>query len=322
MKKEKYIKIPFVKTPLFPLVYGTMNSALGPNKKTYAFLDEVLETGINVFDSARIYWNSERTLGNWMESRGNRDRVILITKGAHPAVTGRKRVTPAAVKKDLQKSLALLKTDHIDIYFLHRDDPEQAAGPLVEVLNELHGKGKIDAFGASNWTHRRLEEANEYAYKHNLIPYSVSSPYFGLAEQSGEPWGGGSVSLAGPGEKDARLWYRENRMPLFAYSSLAMGLMSGRIQSRDYPQGRKLLGKNGFRGYGSRENFERLRRAEELAERKKAQVAQIALAWMMNQPMTVLPIITTSNLNRLKSNIKSLEISLSPEEEAYLNLED
>ena len=319
---KKTFKIPNVDKAVFPLVFGTMNSALAPNEKTYQFLDGVLNAGINTFDTARVYWNSERTLGNWMESRQNREKLVLIAKGAHPSFTGRGRLSSGAVKKDLQKSLSLLKTEYIDIYFLHRDDPSQPVGPLVETLNELHDQGKIKAFGGSNWTHRRLAEANEYARNHNLIPFSVSSPNFGVAEQCGEPWGGGSVSLSGPKEKDARDWYEKNAMPLFAYSSLAMGLLSGKIKSSDFPNARKLLGKHGYRGYGSRENFERLRRIEEIAEKKSVQVVQIALAWMMHQPMTVLPIFTTASLERVKKNIESLEISLSPGEEKYINLEE
>ncbi len=79
----------------------------------------------------------------------------------------------------------------------------------METFNAMHEEGNIGAFGASNWTHTRIEEANEYAYKHNLIPFSVSSPNFCLARQIEDPWGGGCVNISGPENIEARAWYEK-----------------------------------------------------------------------------------------------------------------
>lgn len=76
-----------------------------------------------------------------------------------------------------------LGENYIDIYLLHLDDPDVDVAVPVEVMNALHAEGKIGAFGGSNWTHQRIEEANEYAYRRGLIPFTVSSPNFGLADQ-------------------------------------------------------------------------------------------------------------------------------------------
>ncbi len=73
--------------------------------------------------------------------------------------------------------------NYIDIYLLCRDDPDVDVAVPVEVMNALHAEGKIGAFGGSNWTHQRIEEANEYAYRRGLIHVTVSSPNFGLADQ-------------------------------------------------------------------------------------------------------------------------------------------
>ena len=133
--------------------------------------------------------------------------------------------------RSFAESSQYLKTDFIDIYLLHRDDPEIEAGVAVEILNALYAEGKIGAFGGSNWTHQRIEEANEYAYKHSLVPFSVSSPNFGLADQICDLWGGGCVSISGSAHKEAREWYCRNQMPVIAYSSLGRGLFSGRVKS-------------------------------------------------------------------------------------------
>ena len=85
-----------------------------------------------------------------------------------------------------------------------------------KMCDAMHEEGNIGAFGASNWTHTRIEEANEYAYKHNLIPFSVSSPNFCLARQVEDPWGGGCVNISGPENQEARAWYEKNQMPVAA----------------------------------------------------------------------------------------------------------
>ena len=100
-------------------------------------------------------------------------------------------MTDFDILHDAHNSLAKLKTNHLDIYMLHRDDPSVPVGPIVDVLNRLYDEGKIGAFGGSNWTVERTEEANNYALKHGLQPFTVASPNFGLADQLGDPWGGG-----------------------------------------------------------------------------------------------------------------------------------
>ena len=101
---------------------------------------------------------------------------MLLSKGAHPT-DYRQRVTPYDIDSDLAETLAELDTDYLDIYLLHRDNPELPVGPIVEKLNEHQAAGRIRIFGGSNWTHQRLEEANEYAYAHNLTPMTVSSEF-------------------------------------------------------------------------------------------------------------------------------------------------
>lgn len=317
-----YAEIPYVNKPISRFLFGTAIPSMTSGADCGALLDQVYGNGITAFDCARNYGLAEKSLGDWVESRGLRDKVILLTKCAHPDVLGRKRVNEKCVRKDFEKSAQFLKTAYIDIYLLHRDDPEVEAGEIIELFNAMYEEGKIGAFGGSNWTHHRIEEANEYAYKHNLIPFTISSPNFGLAHQAQDPWGGGCVTITGAENADAREWYRSCQMPVLCYSSLARGLFSGKLQASDAGHAGDVLDRAGMRGYGFPENFERLRRCELIARQKGCSVPQIALAWIFHQKLNAFAIVSASGIDRMTENLKALSVSLSEAECSYLNLEN
>ena len=150
----------------------------------FSFMDAVLEQGCTTFDTAHVYGggDNERSVGRWVRERGVRDRVVILGKGAHHN-QDRQRVTPYDITSDLHDSLARFQFDYIDLYLLHRDDPSQPVGPIVEILNEHKRAGKINAFGGSNWSVSRIQEANAYAETHGLEGFTASSPNFSLAEQ-------------------------------------------------------------------------------------------------------------------------------------------
>lgn len=315
-----YITIPHVEKPVSRILFGTAMEPFTMGGDDNALLDAIYDLGINTFDLARNYMMAEYAFGNWLEARQLRDQVVILSKCGHPSIFGRKRLNEADMRKDLAKSCGYLHTDYIDIYLLHRDDPETAVGDVVEIFNAMHAEGRIGAFGASNWTHQRIAAANEYAYAHNLIPFSVSSPNFGLADQVQDPWGGGCVTISGPENEPARQWYRESQMPVIAYSSLGRGLFSGKLKSADCDHADQILDATAMKGYGYPENFERLRRCERLASLKGATVPQIAMAWIFKQNMNTLAVVSTSKPERMQENIDALKIGLSPAELLYLDL--
>lgn len=316
----KYKTIPYVDKKVSQIFYGTATADFIAGKEENDLLDAVYDMGINTFDLARNYGNAEKSFGLWLDRRQNRDDLVILSKGGHPAPDGEKRLNEREIRKDLAVSTELLHTDYIDIYLLHRDDPEKEAGEFVEILNALHAEGRIGAFGGSNWTHRRLEEANEYAYKHSMVPFTVSSPNFGLADQVADPWGWGCVSISGPENEEARKWYRRENMPIIAYSSLAHGFFSGKLKSSDAARESEILDPVAIRGYSSRENYERLRRCEELARKKDAAVPQIAMAWLLSQDLNTFAVVASLKRERMEQNIAALDISLTEEERNYLDL--
>ncbi|HHX63326.1 MAG TPA: aldo/keto reductase, partial [Chloroflexi bacterium] len=158
----EYGTIPGINKPVSRLLLGTMIITADEQERSNALLDAALAHGGNALDTAHVYagGNSERAIGAWMEARGNRDEVVIVSKGCHPN-RDRRRVSPHDLTSDLMDSLARLRTDYIDLYLLHRDDVDVPVSVIVDTLNEHHAAGRIHAFGGSNWTHTRLQEANE-----------------------------------------------------------------------------------------------------------------------------------------------------------------
>ena len=317
-----YKNIDGIALPVSRIVFGTATPAMQEGQDATELLDAVAAGGVNCFDTARIYGMAEKSLGDWMSRRGNRDQLVIVDKGAHPLPdTVVPRVTPAAIEADIARSLSLLQTDYVDIYMLHRDDPTKPVGPIVEVLNDLRERGKLKLFGVSNWSVTRIEAANAYAYEHDLEPFSVSSPNYGLAEQVLDPWGGGCVSISGPSEAENRRWYQSSGMAVFAYAVLAHGLLSGKVRSDALSDVEKVLDSFAIRGYCCRQNYERLRRTEQIAQKHGCTVAQAALAWVLAQPLEVFAQVSASTPERFASNLGALEVELTEEEQKYMALQ-
>ena len=304
--------------PVSRILFGTAMQPFQSGGDGKELLDEMFSLGINTFDTARVYGGSEKSLGEWIRSRNLRNKVVIFSKGGHPAGPV-KRISEKAIRRDLETSLEELGTDYIDIYLLHRDDEKIPAGEIVEWLNALHKEGKIGAFGGSNWTHERIARANDYAKAHGLLPFTASSPYLGLADSVCDVWGG-CVSAAGPSGAKERAWYRQTQMPLIAYSAMARGFFSGKFTYATRDSMKKVLDRFAVKGYASEENFERLKRAEELAAQKGATAAQISLAWLYHQDINAFAAISTSSKERMSQNIAALSLELTKEECAWLNL--
>jgi len=318
----EYGSVPGIGKKVSRLVMGSMVFGAEGEKyeNTCKLLDGFVAVGGNCIDTARVYGrgSSEQAFGNWVKERGNRDDLVVIGKGAHhDSQTFERRVTPAAIDQDIATSLREMQLDYMDIYLLHKDDPDVEVGPIVECLNRHVTAGHIRAFGGSSWHHSRLQAANEYARERGLIPFHVSSPNLALAVPN-EPMWAGCVYV--PGDDEAYQWYSRTRMPLFAWSSQARGFFSGRYA----PDRRDIEGmdpQNVIRTYYSDDNWERYRRAEELARAKGVTIAHIVLAWVINQPLKVFALFGPATVGELQDSLGALEVKLSEPELAWLNLQ-
>lgn len=317
-----YKHIQGVEKNISPIFFGTASPEFIKGTDQSDLLNSALRAGINAFDTARNYGLAEKALGLWLRKENVREQIVILSKCAHPNILGRKRVNETDIRKDFAKSTEYLGTDYIDIYLLHRDDTSVDVSVAVEVLNAMHAEGKIKAFGVSNWSCNRIQAANDYALKHNLLPFTISSPHFSLARQQADPWGGGCVSITGTENQDSRDWYMQNQMPILAYSALGRGILSGKLKSEDAIHADQLLDEAAMKGYGCQDNFVRLQRCEELAAKKGSTVAQLAMAWLYHQPMNTFSVVTMSSAKRLQENIDALSLDLSDQECRYLNLEE
>lgn len=317
----RYGSIPGVGDRVSRIVLGTNTFSFDREEMAFSVLDAFVAAGGTTIDTAHIYRNgeSEQVIGRWLKARGNRDGLVLTTKGAHPKVDMRDpfasdwapRVTPTAIAEDLAESLESLGVDSVDLYFLHRDDPTQPVGPIVESLNEQRAAGRIHAFGASNWTHQRIEEANDYAQSRGLQGFVASSPQLSLAV----PLRGtmpGTLSISG--DRAALDWYRHHAVPVLAWSSQAGGFFASPLAPGSPDLSPRL------RNYDRPENWERWRRVRELSARLGATPAQVALAWVLCQPFDTYAVIGVTQAHHLEDALGALDVGLSVDEVDWLDL--
>jgi aryl-alcohol dehydrogenase-like predicted oxidoreductase len=313
-----YGAVPGLSKPVSRLVQGTVMVRSDSWESSVQLLDGVFELGCNTFDTAHGYGqgDNERTFGRWVAERGLREQIVIIGKGAHHN-QDRQRVTPFDITADIFDSLARLRTSYIDLYLLHRDDPGVPVGPIVEVLNEHLSAGRIRAFGGSNWSHLRLQAANEYAAAHGLAPFVASSPNFSLAVQYKEPWEN-CVTLTGEQNEAARRFYGETQMPLFTWSSLAGGFFSGRFQPDNLDTFTAYLDKLCVESYCYADNFARYTRAEKLAAQYGVSTPQLALAYVFSQPWNLFALVGCANRAEFATNAAALDLRLTPAELQWL----
>jgi len=318
----QYGRVEGVDKKISRLVLGTM--IINTTKKTESFelLDEAVELGWNTLDTAYVYCggDSERVIGQWMQERGNREQMVIIGKGAAGNADRKRRLTPFDISHDLYDTLARLQTSYVDLYILHRDDPNQPVGPIVEALNEHISKGRIRAIGGSNWTSERLEAANEYAYAHHLVPFRASSPNFSLAEQVVNPWADSDVTLSGNKGKKEREWHQKSQIAVFSWSSMARGFWSGRFNRQTFSAVKENLDPWCVKAYCHETNFARLDRVEALSAFYHVTVPQIAVAYIMHQSLNIFAIIGAASKEELMASIVGLTLPLTQYDMDWIDL--
>ncbi|HVS72713.1 MAG TPA: aldo/keto reductase [Phycisphaerae bacterium] len=276
--------------------------------------------GGNVLDTAHVYASwlpngngaSERSIAQLLAARNDRRQIVLVSKGGHPTFEGYSRpdryMDPALVRQDLRESLQRLAVDTIDLYFLHRDDPRVPVAEIIDALNDAVADGQIRYFGASNWSTARMDEANRYAagLSHpgaEKMGFVASQPEFSLAHPNApEP----TSEPANRFLRDADLaWHQHTGMPAFCYTPAAQGYFASN-------------GQKGAKAFDNPTSRARLARAKELAGKLRVTPAQIALAFVRNQPFPAIPILGNETPQHLQESLDAAAITLTPDQLTWL----
>jgi 1-deoxyxylulose-5-phosphate synthase len=304
-----YVNVKGLEKPVSRLILGS--GGLSPDNMDHVrmMMEAFIKLGGNTVDLAYIYGGGscEKAIGLWLQENG-RDLINVWTKGAHHDANG-PRVNRKAIHEELMISLDRLQTDYVELYALHRDDPNVPVGEIIEALNEHIEAGRMKAFGASNWTHQRLQEANDYAAAHGLVGFAFNSPNLSLAK-SNEPYWENCVSA----DSDTMAWHERTQLPLFSWSSQARGFFSGRFSPGDRSDA------NMVRVYYNNGNWERLDRANKMAKDKGVSAIQLSLAYVLNQTFPTAALIGPANTGELQSCYDASRIKLSREEIDWLDL--
>lgn len=220
--------------PLHPVALGTLYFGTRISKEdSEGLLTLYTEKGGNQIDTARSYANwipggegaSEETIGKWLERQRPcmRENLFIGTKGGlreRGWNRWRCELKEAEIRKELSASLEALRTDYIDLYWLHRDNEEIPVREIMEMMNRLAEEGKIRYFGVSNWRVERIRQALEYTKAKGLKGISASQIQYGLGICTKEAWGDNTVVCMNQEEYEG---YRQLKLPVYAYSAQSEG---------------------------------------------------------------------------------------------------
>ena len=279
---------------------------------SFAILDIYYAAGGRTFDTAHVYgkWGSEQEslseqcLGKWIKLRGVRNEVQIITKGCHPDLASMDipRVGAQFIEIDLEESLKALQTDYIDIYMLHRDNPEVPVAELIDCLNEKLKQGTIRSFSASNWTSVRIEEANDYARKHNLEGFTSSEINRTLAVLNP-----GRLSQDMPEVTTQELeYYRDKKMPILAWGSLAEGIVIKGAQGKIDAVSPLVSSK-----YKNKATLYRIENLKRIMKESNLSAPELCIAYITNHPISSAALISASSVDQMKDNMKAAGLEIS-----------
>ncbi len=292
------------------------------DEESFAMLDDFVAAGGNCADSAHIYaawlpngWGqSERTLGAWLKARRPQD-FFVATKGGHPDLQNmsNSRLASECIAQDLEESLDRLQRDTVDLYWLHRDDPQVPVGEIIDALNDLIRARKIKAIGASNWSAARIEAANQYAAQNDLVGFCASQIGWSLAEVNPDVRG---AALTIQMDDELLNWHRQHRFPVMAYSSQANGFFHYLLpdENAETTPKQQALAKS----YLSDKNRARYQRATQLAQRLNRTAPEVALAYNWSQNFPSVAIVGATKKEQLQETLRAADLQLSPDDVAFL----
>ncbi len=286
-----------------------------PREMAFRLYDRFLEAGGNCIDTARFYadWMpgghgvSEQLLGQWLKSRQAYRQVLISTKGGHPPLQdmGQGRLSRACLESDLNESLTALGVDHIDLYFLHRDELHRPVEQIMESLGAIVASGKVRAIGCSNWQVDRIAQANAYARSCGLPVFAISQIQWSLAAST--PQAHADLSKVIMNDEQYK-WYLEQRFPVMAYSAQAKGFFSRPLR------GANAINAKARAWFCTPENLRRKRRVVAYAARKGLQPGHVAIAYILCNRVPAMALIGCRNMEQLNDSLSAADLLVAEDD--------
>lgn len=297
-----------------PLVFG--GNVLGwtaDERTSFDLLDRFVDAGLNAIDTADVYssWapgnkggESETIIGKWMKKRGNRDKVIVITKVGSDMGQGKIDLSAPYIEKAINESLRRLQTDFVDLYLSHWPDTTVTYEETLGAHDRLLKRGKVRFVGVSNLDAKELRKALDVADRRKLPRYQVLQPEYNLYDRSSF-------------EGELRDLCMKEELGVITYFSLAKGFLSGKYRS-EADLGKSVRGE-GVKDYLNPRGKKILAVLDDVAKRRSAKLAEVALAWLIAQPGVTAPISSATDFAQLDSLVKAASLELAREDIEQLN---
>lgn len=281
-------------TKISELALGLAYSGIKNSKKElFELLNYFYSIGGNILDTARVYsdWiegevgRSENLLGKYFQRNINRHNFILSTKGGHPFIKNiqKTRIVKECLKLDLELSLKALKTDYIDIYWLHRDNPHIPIKEIFTWLEEFKNEGKILHYGVSNWSYSRVKNSldlcqdTHYNLFGNQLLFNITCKYIDKLRDNTMKHMTQNMSIL----------HENSKLPLFAYSPFAGGFLFKKQYPINY-NSKSISFKQGITKFISS------------LESKEEMISSSLKFLLKEQAFPVIPILGTNNTDQLK----------------------
>ncbi len=303
-------RLPHTDLSVFPLCLGgNVFGWTADEAQSFAVLDAYVAEGGNFIDTADAYssWvkghtggESEAIIGRWMAARGTRGQLVIATKVAR--CPGREGLSAANIRAAAEDSLRRLGIDSIDLYYAHYDDPKTPLDETMGAFDALVKEGKVRHVAASNYTAARLAEALAASDRNGFSRFVVLQPHYNLVERA---------AYEGPLQE---LCIREG-LGCLPYYSLAKGFLTGKyrpgieVESKRAKGALEYLNDRGLRVLAALDN---------IAIRRGAPLAAVALAWLMAQRTVVAPIASARTPDQVRALVVATELALRPDELAAL----
>ncbi len=290
-----------------PLVLGGNVFGWTADEPTsFRLLDEYAAAGGNMVDTADMYsaWapgnkggESETVIGKWFGRPGNREKVLVATKVGKEMGPGRKGLSKAYILRAAEDSLRRLKTDRIDLYQSHEDDPDTPLAETLEAYAQLVRDGKVRAIGASNYGAERLAQALEASGKHGFPSYQCLQPQYNLYDRAEYETGLEPLCV-------------QRGLGVIPYFPLGSGFLTGKYRSEKDLEGSARA--EYVRRYLDGRGFRILDALEEAARRHGSSAAAVAVAWVIGRASVTAPITSATSIDQLRDLIEATNLVLDP----------